>query len=110
MEIIEMDINGGKRATPRRINWPRVINTVIQIMLCGGKIGLYVGTGFAVAQAVIQAADVTKSHLVIPGGEIFTIPLIVAILLVGWTFRGDVEAEIRRRIKERRRRQNDRRF
>lgn len=80
-----------------------------QIVGMAVKAGLYVGTGVAVSRTIIWASDVSKTRLLIPGGEIFTIPLIVALFLVGWALRGDVERAIRQREREQRRRQNGRR-
>lgn len=108
MEVIEMRI-GGKREA-KRISWAKVARITGQIMVTAAKVGLYVGTGVAVSRAVVKAADVANTRPVIPGGEIFTIPLIAALFVVGWVLRGDVEATIRKYERERRRRQqHDRR-
>ena len=96
-------MNGKSRARARRVR------VFAQIVGMAGKAGLYVGTGVAVSRAIIWAADVSKTRLLIPGGEIFTIPLIIALLWVGWALRGDVERAVRQREREQRRRQNDRR-
>lgn len=108
MEIIEMSIKGGKRRATANIDTAKIITIVLQIVGAAAKVGLYVGTSVAVGRAVIKAAEIAQGRLVIPGGEILTIPLILALLLVGWAFRGDVERTWRQYRKYQRRRQNDR--
>ena len=106
MEIIEIS-RGGQRMDRKSRERVRRIRAIIQIVILAAKAGLYVGTGVAVSRAIIWAADITKSRLLIPGGEVFTIPLIVALLWVGGALRGDVEQAVRQ--YQRRRRENGRR-
>jgi hypothetical protein len=106
MEIIEIS-RGGQRMDRKSRERVRRVRAIIQIVILAAKAGLYVGTGVAVSRAIIWAADITKSRLLIPGGEVFTIPLIVALLWVGWALRGDVEQAVRQ--YQRRRRENGRR-
>jgi hypothetical protein len=108
MENFEI-IRGGQRMDAKSRQRARRVRAFGQIVGMAVKAGLYVGTGVAVSRTIIWASDVSKTRLLIPGGEIFTIPLIIALFLVGWALRGDVERGIRRREREQRRRQNDRR-
>lgn len=87
-----------KRPTPAA----RIIGAAI-------RIGLFAGTVALVFNAVVWAAEVTQGRLSIPGGEIFTIPFIVALFAAGYVLRGDVEAMRRRRRQEQRRRANEQR-
>lgn len=105
-----MSIKRGKRQTTANIDVAGIVNTVLQIIGAAAKVGLYAGTGVAVSRAVIKAAEIAQGRLVIPGGEIFTIPLIVALFMVGWALRGDVERTWRQYRRFQRRRQNDRRI
>jgi hypothetical protein len=85
------------------------IQTAIYIAGCAAKVGLYAATAVLVYQAILHAAERAAERMVIPGGEIFTIPLIVALILVGWEMRGDVERAWRQFRREERRRRNGRR-
>ena len=82
----------------------------LYIASAGIKVGLYVGAVALTYKAVLKAAAVLEERIALPGGEIFTVPLIVGLLWVGWTMRGDVERAWRQVRKELRRRQNARRF
>lgn len=101
-----MNLEQRKRERNRRIALE-----AIQIAGAAAKVGLYIGTCIAVVRAVSVATDIAKSRLVIPGGEILTIPMVLALFLVGWAMRGDMEKSWRRYLREqRRRRKNDRRI
>lgn len=73
------------------------------------RVGLFTGTAALVCKAVVWAAEVAQGRLSIPGGEVFTIPFIVALFAVGYVLRGDVEAIRRRRRREQRRRAHEQR-
>ncbi len=108
METIEIS-RGGQRMDSKSRERARRVRIFAQIMGLAVKAGLYVGTGVAVSRAIVWASDIAKSRLVIPGGEVLTIPLIVAIFLVGWALHGDVDRAVRQRERElRRRRENGR--
>ena len=108
MEVIEIS-RGGQRMDSKSRARAKRVRVFAQIVGMAAKAGLYVGTGVAVSRVIVWASDVTKTRLLIPGGEIFTIPLIVALFMVGWALRGDVERAIRQHQREQRRRQHDRR-
>lgn len=82
----------------------KFVRRAIQIAGAAAKVGLYIGTGIISAKAIVRASEIAQGRLVIPGGEIFTIPLIVALFLVGWALRGDVERTRRQWQKEQQRR------
>lgn len=99
---------GGKREA-KNISKARIAQITARIMVAAAKVGLYVGTGVAVSRAIVKATDVANTRPIIPGGEIFTIPLIVALFVVGWAMRGDVERAWRQYARNQRRRKNERR-
>ena len=108
METIEISLER-QRTAPKNQERARRRRTIAQIAGTAAKAGLYIGTGIAVGRTIVWASDVAKGRLLIPGGEIFTIPLIVALLAVGWALRGDAERAIRQREREQRRRKYGRR-
>lgn len=80
-----------------------------RIVAAAVKAGLFIGAAALVGKAVVWAAEVTQGRLSIPGGEIFTIPFIVALVAAGYVLRGDVEARRRRKRREQRRQHNEQR-
>lgn len=72
------------------------------ITAAGIKVGLYIGTAYLAGSGIVRAAEIVKARRAIPGGEIFTIPMIVALFMTGWALRGDVERAIRRYWKNQR--------
>ena len=72
------------------------------------KVGLYIGTVVITCKAVVAATEIAQHRLAIPGGEILTIPLSVALFLVGWAARVDVEHAWKQYKQQKRRRAHGR--
>lgn len=94
----------GKHAAPA-VDMEKAARVFIGTAAAGIKVGLYIGTAYLTGTGIVQAAEIVKTRRAIPGGEIFTIPMIVALFVTGWTLRGDVERAIRRYWKNQRWRQ-----
>lgn len=95
MEVIE--INAARR--PQRTKRPA---PAAQITAAAVKAGLFIGTAAVAYEAIVLAVKFAQARASIPGGEIFTVPLFVALFAAGYVLRGDVERERRRKRKERR--------
>lgn len=105
MEIIEISEFRQPQPTTRKKRpapWPRILTTAV-------KAGLFIGTATVACEAVILAVKFAQARASIPGGEIFTLPLIVALFAAGYALRGDVETMRRRKRREQRRRANEQR-
>lgn len=102
MEVIE--INAVRRPQRKRhpAPAPRIAATAI-------KAGLFIGTTAAAGEAIVLAVKFAQARASIPGGEIFTVPLFVALFAAGYVLRGDVERERRRKRREQRRRAHEQR-
>lgn len=109
MEVIEISgyIPQQKRTQPPPSKKRRA--DTAKIVAVAARAGMFIGTAALVCKAVVWAAEVTQGRLSIPGGEIFTIPFIVALFAAGYVLRGDVEAIRRRRRREQRRRSYEQR-
>jgi hypothetical protein len=94
----------GKRVKGRA----KETQTGIYIVGCAAKVGLYIATAVMVYQAILCAAERAAERAAILGGEVFTIPLIAALVLVGWEMRGDVERAWRQFRRVERGRKNGR--
>lgn len=95
MEVIE--INAVRR--PQR---SRRKSAAEWIMSAAIKTGLFAGTAAVAFESIILAVKFAQARASMPGGEIFTVPLIVALFVSGYVMRGDVESARRRRRMERR--------
>lgn len=96
MEVIE--INAVRR--PQRKKRPA---PAARIAATAVKAGLFMGTAAVAYEAIVLAVKFAQARASIPGGEIFTVPLIVALFAAGYVLRGDVESARRRKRRERRR-------
>lgn len=102
MEVIE--INAVRR--PQRKKRPA---PAARIAATAVKTGLFIGTAAMACEAVILAVKFAQARASIPGGEIFTLPLIVALFAAGYALRGDVETMRRRKRREQRRKAHEQR-
>lgn len=107
METNTKQVGGRKRLTDAEIE--RAANIGFRIIGAAAKAALYVATLTMAYKATVRSAEVLATRIVFPGGEIFTIPLIIGLLWAGWEMRGDVERAWRQYCQaERRRRQRER--
>lgn len=101
METIEITalVQTPQQPTPRR---RRTSATMTRITAAAMKAGLFIGTAAVACQSVVLAVQFAQARASLPGGEIFTPPLIVALFVAGYVLRGDIERERRRKRLERR--------
>lgn len=107
MEVIDISafVRPQQQATPRR-KPPTPVSRIVSAAI---KAGLFIGTAAMACEAVILAVKFAQARASIPGGEIFTLPLIVALFAAGYALRGDVEAMRRRKRREQRRKAHEQR-
>lgn len=98
METIDITALVQTKQHPRK----RRPTTATRITAAALKVGLFIGTAAVACRAIVLAVEFAQARASIPGGEIFTLPLIVALFAAGYVLRGDVERERRRKRLERR--------
>lgn len=105
MEVIE--ISGYRQPQPAtRRTRPAPMGRILATAV---KAGFFIGTAAMACEAVILAVKFAQARATLPGGEIFTLPLIVALFAAGYALRGDVEAVRRRKRREQRRKAHEQR-
>lgn len=87
-----------QQPTPRK----RRPATATRIAAAALKAGLFIGTAAVACQSIVLAVKFAQARASLPGGEIFTLPLIVVLFVAGYVLRGDVERKRRRKRLERR--------
>ena len=100
MEVVQ---RGNRRVETNESD--RNFNIACQIAAAGARVGLYIATAVLAYRAAIKASEILAARSVIAGGEVFTVPLIIGLVWIGWEIRGDVEHAWRRFCKSERRRQ-----
>ena len=99
-------IGGVVTEMKRGIDRSRATRIAANIITAAIKVGLYAGAVVISYRTVIRAMEIARARASFPGGEILTIPLIIALFLVGWALRGDFERVWRRHNGKSGRRRN----